>query len=214
VLAWLPRLALPLLSVLLPLPAAGETQEASLRSGEVVRAGCVVRVAELDARGIAGISAECRWPVAPRRVVEIIRDHDGIDAVLSSLSESRVLPDGRVVHVYSMGRLAAERQVTLRFRSRELEDGGLRIEFDAAPEQQRPREGRVQVAVDQGWWEIRSDGAGGTRLRYAVRYDAGGHLKPWIARRFQKAGVVRSLREIRHATEAARSVSAPPPAPR
>ncbi len=68
----------------------------------------------------------------------------------------------------------------------------------------------LQIPLDEGWWEIRPDGVGGTRLRYAVRYDAGGNLKPWIVRRFQKAGINRSMEEIRLAAESALPVSAGP----
>jgi hypothetical protein len=171
-----------------------------------------MQVADADAHGIAEVLADCRWPVAPERVVEIVRNNDDIDDVLSTVSDSRVLADGRVVQVHSISRLAAERQVTLRFRSRELEDGGVRIDFEPAREQDRLGEGRVQIPLDEGWWEIRPDGVGGTRLRYAVRYDAGGSLKPWIVRRFQKAGINRSMEEIRLVAESALPVSAGPAA--
>jgi len=226
---WTPFLVLLALSALSAAASGDEEQMASNRPGGLVRDGCVMQVADADAHGIAEVSADCRWPVAPERVVEIIRNNDDIDEVLSSVSDSRVLADGRVVQVHAMGRLVADRQVTLRFHSREFDDGGVRIDFESAREQHRLGEGRVQIALDEGSWEIRPDGLGGTRLRYAVRYDAGGSLKPWIVRGFQKAGINRSMQEIRlaaeHAfpvsaepadskeTEDTRSVSAPPPRP-
>jgi hypothetical protein len=188
-----------------------------------------VHLGEADPRGVAEVSAECRWPMVPQVVADILRNQGGIGEVMSSLSESRVLPDGRVLQVHTTGALAAERQVTVRFHSHPLEDGGLRLDFQLARDQLPVAKGLVQVAVHEGWWEVRSDGSGGTWLRYSVRYDAGGMLKPWIVRRFQKAGVARSLQDLRRAAERAAelasltdpvapgatgpigSVSAPPP---
>jgi hypothetical protein len=183
--------------------------------------GCLVRTDDVDARGVAEVSADCRWSIPPEHVVGIVRDQDAIDEVLSSLSESTLLPDGRVLQVHSTGWVAADRQVTLRFDTRRLPDDGLRSDFERAAEQKPLAPGRVQVALDRGWWEIHPDGRGGTHLRYTVRYDAGGNLKPWIVRRFQKAGVARSMEELRLAAEraaqqpaAASAVSsAPPPQP-
>ena len=181
--------------------------------------GCRVRTDDVDARGVAEVSADCRWSIPPEQVVGIVRDQDAIDEVLSSLSESTLLPDGRVLQVHSLGWAAADRQVTLRFHTRRLADDGLRSNFECATEQQRLAAGRVQITVHRGWWEIHPDGRGGTHLRYSVRYDAGGKLRPWIVRRFQKAGVARSMEELRLAAEraaqqpaAASAVSSAPPA--
>jgi hypothetical protein len=41
--------------------------------------------------------------------------------------------------------------------------------------------------------------AGGTQLYYTSRYDAGGTLKPFLVRRFQKEGIATSLEELRAA---------------
>lgn len=165
--------------------------------------GCLVRTDDVDEGGVAEVSADCRWPIPPEYVVGIVRDQDAIDEVLSSLSESTLLPDGRVFQVHSMGWVAADRQVTLRFRTHRLADDGLRSDFERAAEQQPLAPGRVQITLDRGWWEIHPDGRGGTHLRYAVCYDAGGNLKPWLVHRFQKAGVALSMEELRLAAERA-----------
>jgi hypothetical protein len=203
------RAALPhllLLPALLALPAVargGEALVASVRPSDIHRSGCSVHLGASDARGIGDVTADCSWPLLPERVIAIVGDQDGIDEVLSTVSESTRLPDGRVVQVHTLGWAIADRQVTLRFRGWALPDGGHRIDFRRARAQQRLGAGRVQVALERGWWEIRPDGAGGTRLRYALRYDAGGNLPPWIVRSFQKAGVARSLAEVRRAAEVA-----------
>jgi len=198
-------------AALLAIPAAaGEPRGAAVRQGE---AGCAVRVGPADAQGISSVTAECHWPIAPAHVIAIIRDQEDLDQVLSSLAESTGLPDGRVVQVHSMGTFVADRQVTLRVGGYGLADGGFRLDFRRAERQERLGAGRVQIAHEQGWWEIHPDGSGGTRLGYALRYDPGGNLRPWLVRRFQEAGVARSLDELRRAAErvaAAPAVAAGP----
>ncbi len=162
---------------------------------------CSVRVVGKDAHGVAEIAATCRWPVPHGRVAEILRDQDNIDEVLSSVSESTLLADGRVLQVHSLGFGIADRQVTLAFRIESLEDRGIRLHFRRAPEQEQLREGRVEIRMDTGFWRVSSDGGGGTRLDYSVRYDAGGHLEPWLVTRFMRSGVERAMAEVRRAAE-------------
>ena len=116
--------------------------------------------------------------------------------------QSRALPDGRVVNVQTPGWPISDRQSTLEVAHEALPGGGLRDRYRAARLQEPLGPGRVQVRIDEGTWEIRQDGAGGTLLRYEMRYDPGGNLDPWIVRRFQTPGIARSLREIRSAAEA------------
>lgn len=182
-------------------PEAAAESPAKTHPDDILQAGCAVHMAEADAEGIAEVTADCRWPVPPRRVAEVVLDQEAMDDVLSTVSESRVLSDGRVLQVHSMGWGVADRQVTLDSRQRELPEGGLRIEFDRAPVQEPLGEGRVQILVDEGYWEIVGDGAGGTHMRYGVRYDPGGNLKPWLVRKFQKSGVAQSMEEVREAAQ-------------
>lgn len=201
-------------AALLALPAISSGREAQggpARPDDAGGSGCFVRAGVKDASGIAEVTADCWWPILPERVIAIVRNQDEIDEVLSSVSESTLLPDGRVVQVHTMGWPFADRQVTLLFRGQALLDGGHRIEFRRAREQQRLRDGAVQIALDRGWWEIRPDGEGATHLRYGVRYDAGGGLQPWLVRRFQKTRIAQSLEEVRRAAECAGRPTPTPP---
>lgn len=196
-LGWAALLALPAVS------SGGETELASIRPGDVGRSGCVVHMGAKDANGIAEVTADCWWDILPERVIEIVRNQDDIDEVLSSVSESTVLPDGRVVQVHTMGWAVADRQVTLLFREYALLDGGYHIDFSRARDQQRLREGTVQIALDRGSWEIHPYGEDATHLRYKVRYDAGGNLQPWMVRKLQRARIAQALEELRRAAELA-----------
>ena len=165
-------------------------------------ASCRVWIERVDAEGVASLRAECRWDVAAEHVGAIVRDPARLGAALSTLRECRALPDGRVLQVHGVGWPIQDRQVTLDWRTAALDGGGWRFEFARAARQEPLATGRVQIEVDEGWWEIRPGAQGGTRLAYAVRYDAGGSLEPWLVRRFQSEGVARSLDELRRAAEA------------
>ncbi len=165
----------------------------------VARAGCLVRTTQIDARGVATVAAECRWPVAVDSVVATIRDPAKLAGALSSLVDCQRLPDGRVLQVHSPGWPLGDRQVTLDWRETELPGGGVRFEYQRAQRQEPLAAGRVAIGDHVGRWEIVPDPHGGTRLSYTSHYDAGGSLKPWLVRRFQKDGIAASLEELRAA---------------
>ncbi|MAE93272.1 MAG: hypothetical protein CL910_01290 [Deltaproteobacteria bacterium] len=166
---------------------------AGAAAGHAEDRGCVVAA---DPRAPSAVRAECRWPVAHQRVAQVLRNQAGIASVLSLVSESRPLSGGRFLQVHAVGWGIADRQITLRFVERTLEDGGLHLDFRPAGTQEPVPPGRVQVEADEGSWQVRPDGRGGTHLRYELRYEAGGGLKPWMARRFQSSGVAKAMAEL------------------
>jgi hypothetical protein len=168
-------------------------------AGTIERAGCRVRTEDIDARGVATVAAECHWAVATEEVLATLRNPAKLGEALSSLAECRRLPDGRVLEVHAVGWPLEDRQVTLEWREAALADGGLSIHVQRAERQEPLAAGRSAILESEGRWEIRPDGAGGTKLSYHSRYDAGGNLKPWLVRRFQKDGVATSLEELRSA---------------
>ncbi len=165
-------------------------------------AGCAISLARTDPAGVATYGAECRWPIAPRFVAAIVGDPKRIEAASSSLVESTKLADGRVLNVHSPGWPIDDRQSTLAIDKTPLPDGGLLLAYTLAAEQVTLGAGRVQARRDDGRWEIRSDGAGGTWLRYETTYDAGGGLPVSLVQRTVRASVAESLAELRAAAEA------------
>jgi hypothetical protein len=164
--------------------------------------GCAIALARTDAGGVATYSAECRWPVAPRFVAAIIGDPKQIEAASTSLVESTKLADGRVLNVHSPGWPIDDRQSTLAIEKTPLPDGGLLLAYALAREQVPLGAGRVQARRDDGRWEIRSDGGGGTLLRYETTYDAAGGLPVSLVQRTVRRSVAESLAELRAAAEA------------
>lgn len=180
-----------LLALLLATPAAA-------RAGEE----CAIELARVDA-GVGTFVARCRWAVAPRFVAGIVGDSRRVAEASTSLAESRKLPDGRVVNVHSPGWPISDRQSTLAIEKTPLADGGLVLAYRLAPQQEPLGRGRVQALRDEGRWDIRGDGAGGTSLRYESRYDPGGDLPLGLVRRTVRSSLEESLGEILAAARAA-----------
>jgi hypothetical protein len=185
------RLASALASLLLGAPALAGSD-----------AGCAITLARTDAAGVATYTAACHWPVAPRFVAAIVGDPKRIEAASTSLAESTKLPDGRVLNVHSPGWPIGDRQSTLAIDKTPLPDGGLLLSYALAREQEPLGAGRVQARRDDGRWEIRGDGGGGTLLRYETTYDAGGGLPVSLVQRTVRSSVAESLTELRAAAEA------------
>jgi hypothetical protein len=172
------------------------------RGGPGDAVGCHVRTVGVDESGVATVAAECSWPLTASDVIATLRDPAKLAGALSSLREARRLPDGRMLQVHQPGWPFEDRQVTLDWREAALDGGGMRISYRRAAKQEPLAHGNAAIREDDGQWIVQADGAGGARVSYTSRYDAGGNLKPWLVRRFQTLGIARSLAEIRAATEA------------
>lgn len=191
-------------------PATAEPDAAAREDS----AGCRIRTVAVDEEGIATVEAHCRWDVTPAWLVSILRDPAQLDAALSTLSECRAVPGGRV-EVHTVGWPIADRQVTLDWSEHSLSGGGARFHFARSARQEPLRAGRVAVSLEEGFWEVRPAAGGGARLEYSTRYDAGGNLRPSVTRGFQRSGIAHALAELRAAAErleaGARDVAAAPP---
>ncbi len=177
-------------SVFLAIPASAEPA-----------ADCRIRTVAVDGDGVATVEARCHWDVEPARLVAILRDPARLGAALSTLSECRAVPGGRV-EVHSVGWPLADRQVTVDWREQALPDGGTRFTYARSQRQEPLAPGRVQIEIDEGWWEVRKNARGGATLAYSSRYDAGASLAPFAVRAFVGDAIEKSLAELRAAAEA------------
>jgi hypothetical protein len=178
----------------------GSSALASERKETARKADCVITVGDRDARGLDLVIGDCAWPVAPEKVIAVVKAADKHDDYLDSVAVSDPLPDGRILQVHKATGIG-DRQVTLRFTDKPLADGGFRSEWTRAEKQEPLGEDRVDPPVDDGWWEVHADGKGGSRVQYGLRYDAGGKVPTWVVRAFQSGGIADILAEMREAAE-------------
>ncbi len=172
---------------------------ATAEPDELVGGGCRVRTVALAESGVAEVEARCAWDVPADSVLAILRDPERLGAALHALAECRRLADGRILQVHTVGWPLADRQVTLDWREEPLDAGGTRFVYGRSARQEPLAAGRVEIAIDEGLWEVSEQARGGTALVYTSRYDAGGALEPFLVRRFQREGIARSLAELRAA---------------
>lgn len=195
--------------------ALGSALPASADDGSV--GGCVVKLASVDAQNVPTFRGECVWSVTPASVAAVLTDPERLDAASELLIASERLADGRIVNVQKTGWPFEDRQSTIEVRDEPLPDGGLRRRYRLADTQATPREGAVQVGVDEGSYEIVAD-ARGTRLVLVMRYEPGGNLPTRIVQSQSPKYIARGLDELRAGAEqfaranpGAASVGAGPP---
>jgi hypothetical protein len=162
--------------------------------------GCVVKLASVDAQNVPTFRGECVWSVAPASVAAVLTDPERLDAASELLIASERLADGRIVNLQKTGWPFEDRQSTLEVRDEPLPDGGLRRRYRLADAQATPREGAVQVGVDEGSYEIVASEQG-TRLVLVMRYEPGGNLPTRIVQSQSPKYIARGLDDLRAGAE-------------
>jgi ribosome-associated toxin RatA of RatAB toxin-antitoxin module len=161
------------------------------------RADCAISVGDKDAEARVLVIADCVWPIAPAKVIAAVKAVDKHDEYLSSVAESNVLPDGRVLQIHQASGIS-DRQITLQFTNTDLPDGGFKTSWTRAATQEPLRDGVVDAPLDDGAWEVHPDGAN-SKVTYSLRYDAGGKVPNWLVQSFQKSGIADIVEQMRAA---------------
>jgi hypothetical protein len=161
------------------------------------RAGCSISVGDKDAAGLNLVIADCIWPVASDKVVGVVKAVDKHDEYLSSVKESTVLADARVLQIHQASGIS-DRQITLQFTNEDLAGGGFKTSWTRADTQEPLRDGMVDVPVNDGMWEVHPDGSG-SMVTYHLKYDVGGSIPTWLAQSFQQGGIADVVEEMRAA---------------
>jgi hypothetical protein len=163
-------------------------QAAGERKMVLKRGDCEVTVGDRDAEGNNLVIAYCSWTLSIDKLKKAFEDVSSHDEYLSSVTQSTVLEDGRVLQVHQAAGIS-DRQITLAFTEEDLDDGGYRVSWTRADKQEALGEGRVDAPVDDGYWQVRPGKDGVQKVEYSLRYDAGGRVPTWIVRAFQKGGI-------------------------
>jgi len=183
---------------------------AGAASAEEAAPSCVVELASVDAQSVPSFRGECVWSVAPAAVAAVLTDPERLDAASELMLASYRLPDGRIVNVQKTAWPFEDRQSTLEVRDEPLPGGGLRRRYRLADEQVTPRDGAVQVTVDEGSYEI-VPGKNGTRLVLLMRYEPGGNLPTRIVQSQSPRFIAKGLAELRAGAEKFARANASPP---
>ncbi len=182
-----------LLLVLLLLPSLAFAERKVVAN----KHGCEISIGDRRDDGTDLAIAECSWSVAPDKVIATVKDAASHE-LLSSVESSDKLADGRIFQVHVASGIS-DRQVALQFTNTELADGGFRTEWTKASKQEPLVDGRIEVVVDDGAWEVHPAGDGTSKVRYELRYNAGGRIPNWVVQSFQKTGVAKICMEMRDA---------------
>ena len=187
-------MTLRLLFILVLLPTSVFAGE---RKVVATQADCSISVGDRDDAGLDLIIADCVWPIAPEKVIQAVKNPETHD-FLASVKESSKLPDGRILQVHVASGIS-DRQITLSFTDTPLADGGFKTSWTRAAKQEPLKEDVVDAPVDDGYWEVHPDGAGGSKVTYGLRYGLGGKVPTWLVRGFQKGGIgdlVEQMRDV------------------
>ena len=162
--------------------------------------GCTVRLVSVDARNVPTFRGECEWNVAPVWVTAVLTDPIRLNESSSMLEDSRRLADGRIVNLQKTGWPFEDRQSTVAVMDEPLPNGGVRRSYRLADEQAPVAEGTVQVAVDEGRWEIAAS-PNGTRVVLEMTYEPGGNLPTRIVQSMSPKYIAKGLDELRVSAE-------------
>lgn len=172
--------------------------------------GCTVKLVRVDERNVPTFRGECEWSVAPVWVTAVLTDPVRLNASSSMLEDSRVLADGRIVNIQKTGWPFEDRQSTVAVTDEPLPNGGVRRSYRLADEQAPVAEGAVQVAVDEGRWEIVAS-PNGTRVTLEMTYEPGGNLPTRIVQSMSPKYIAKGLDELRVSAEKLAREGAPLP---
>jgi len=162
--------------------------------------GCTVKLVSVDTRHVPTFRGECEWSVAPVWVTAVLTDPVRLNESSSMLEDSRRLADGRIVNLQKTGWPFEDRQSTVAVMDEPLPDGGVRRSYRLADEQAPVADGAVQVAVDEGRWEIAAS-PNGTRVTLEMTYEPGGNLPTRIVQSMSPKYIAKGLDELRVSAE-------------
>lgn len=181
---------------------------AAARADDTSAPGCTVKLASVDAKNVPTFRGECVWSVAPAWVAAVLTDPARGNS--SMLKASERLEDGRIVNVQKTGWPFEDRQSTIEVNDEPLQSGGVRRRYRLSNEQAPLAKGAVQVAVDEGSWEIAAHPSG-TRVVLEMTYEPGGNLPTRIVQSLSPKYIAKGLDELRaDAEKLARENPAPP----
>lgn len=182
---------------------------AAMRNPVSQAEGCVITQGMDVAPGLPSVQVRCHWADVSVDAVDLLLARpDHYDDLFWMVAEDRVeLVDGDRVLVH-------QRQEALGLRPREvlvwvsrtaLPHGGYRYSWVKSDIPFVLPAGHVEVARNDGAWEVRPHRTGGVELQLDLAYDPGGMVPAWAVAWVQTAGTARMLRDFRVAARGAQA---------
>ncbi len=159
---------------------------------------CTVSLGDFDKEPAPISTGSCRWAdVAPKAVVAVLEEPGHWHHTFKPVVDGELLRDGRLVQVYR-ARPFPRRQVTVELT---VTDAGevWRVAWRKARRQEPLPEGLVEIEAFDGWWEVKSDGRGGSVVTHGARFDPGEDIPRVLIQKGTPMQIRRLLRQLRSA---------------
>jgi hypothetical protein len=158
-------------------------------------AECEITAGDRDERGNNLMLCYCDWEVPLENLKAAFKNVEEHDTYMTSVVESTVLPDGRVLQVHQADGIS-DRQITLDFSEENFDDGGYKVSWTRSSKQEPLLDSRIDPPMDDGSWMVRPGEGGVNKVVYSLRYEPGGRVPGFIVRAFQKNGIAEVLVEM------------------
>lgn len=159
--------------------------------------GCVFFIGERKGT-YAPIRAECDWPIPADKLHKLVGANEKHADYFGSVVESRILgpvAGGELVYQRHQASGISDREAVLLFTKTEI-TGGTRYAWTKASDQSKVTGQYVQLAVDDGVWEIAQTPTG-SHVVYELLYDPAGSVPSFLVRSFQGGGIRTLVGELR-----------------
>jgi hypothetical protein len=164
--------------------------------------GCDLMLGPAGSDGIVPMRAECHWPdVTVDQFVRAYGDWARHDEIFSSVSESTI--------VSTSGNTTVTRQVFVASGIKDREEltegtksdipGGVKFAWRKKPGDQGITSGNVEMARNEGFWEVTAHPEGGVLAVHQATIDPGGSVPGFLVRWFQTSGLTAVVTEMKAA---------------
>ena len=158
-------------------------------------ADCEITAGDRDERGNNLMLCYCDWKAPLESIKAAFKNVEEHDTYMTSVVESTVLADGRVLQVHQADGIS-DRQITLDFSEESFAEGGIKVSWTRSKQQEPLQKGRIDPPMDDGSWTVHPGELGVNKVIYSLRYEPGGRVPGFIVRAFQKDGIAEVLVEM------------------
>ncbi len=161
------------------------------------------------ADGVLEGQARCKWPVAVDRVDAVLAAWGDQSQYFGNVAESHVVGqrgDRTLVRQIYRARGIEDREVVMECFTEAI-PGGRRYHWHKASDQSGNSGRNIEIAVHEGFWEVRGD-EHSTTVEYHMRYLPGGNVPQFLVSMFLSSGIEAAMTDLRRAAAGSTRVAA------